>query len=56
MPLHRDVPLYVFVAALAAMPAIAQTLPVDGKSGATNDNASAPDFSGTWQHPAFPWF
>ena len=56
MSLHRRVLLYVTVAAIAAMPAIAQTLPADGKSGGINENATAPDFSGTWQHPSFPWF
>src|SRR6266446_5503157 len=56
MPMHRRVLLYVTVAAIAAIPALAQTLKADSKSGGTSENSSVPDFSGTWQHPAFPWF
>ena len=48
--------LYATAAAIAAIPAFAQDLPAGGKSAAANAKASVPDFSGTWQHPSFPWF
>jgi len=56
MPRHLNILLPLTVAALAAMPAFSQTLPHDSKSGGETESASVPDFSGTWQHPAFPWF
>jgi len=44
------------VAGWAAVPAIAQTpTSVSVAAGAT-EQASIPDFTGTWQHPVFPWF
>src|SRR5579872_2429361 len=42
MPFRRDFLLSVILAASAMLPAKAQT--------------AVPDFSGTWQHPVFPWF
>src|SRR5437588_9118466 len=51
MCMQRGFLLFVSVATLAAMPAMAQT-PGSDAPGA----ASIPDFSGVWTHPAFPWF
>ena len=56
MSLHRRVLLYLTVAAIAAIPALAQNPPAGGKPVGANSDVSVPDFSGTWQHPAFPWF
>jgi hypothetical protein len=56
MPLQRNYLFYAIVAASAAVPAIAQTSPSGGVAGSTTQAASVPDFSGTWQHPVFPWF
>ena len=53
---HRRVLLYVSVSAVAAIPALAQSPPASGKPVGTIGIDSVPDFSGTWQHPAFPWF
>jgi len=55
MPLHRPFLFYV-IAAMSAVPALAQTLPSGGFSRGTTEMASIPDLSGTWQHPVFPWF
>src|SRR5438067_9606380 len=56
MSLHRRVLLYVTVAAIAAIPALAQNFPGGGKPVGTDANVFIPDFSGAWQHPSFPWF
>ena len=55
MPLHPKFLFYVIVA-MSAVPAIAQTSTSGGVAGDTTQTASVPDFSGTWQHPVFPWF
>ena len=47
---------FVALALAAATPTLAQTVPVAPASTATNATASIPDFSGMWNHPAFPWF
>ena len=47
---------FVALAWVAATPTLAQTVPVAQASTATNATASIPDFSGMWNHPAFPWF
>jgi hypothetical protein len=47
---------FVALALVAATPILAQTVPVAPASTATNAAASIPDFSGMWNHPAFPWF
>jgi hypothetical protein len=40
-----------------AMLALGQTLPAAGQTEReTRSAASTPDFSGVWDHPAFPWF
>ena len=49
MPLRRVFLFHVILAASAAVPAIAQTSP-------STETTAVPDFSGTWQHPVFPWF
>jgi hypothetical protein len=54
MPLHWDFLVCVMVA-MSAVPAIAQIPPPGGVSDNTTKMASVPDFSGTWQHPVFPW-
>jgi len=56
MPLQRKFLFYVIVAASAAVPAIAQTPASVGVAAGTTQIASVPDFTGTWQHPVFPWF
>jgi hypothetical protein len=48
--------LYLTAAAMCAMPASSPTLADDAKSSRKSETASGPDFSGTWQHPSFPWF
>jgi hypothetical protein len=57
---QRNFLLFMFIALAAAVvtPAPGQTVTsgVGPASGATNGAASIPDFSGTWNHPAFPWF
>src|SRR5215469_4758862 len=56
MPLRRDFLFCVILAAQFAMPAIAQTSPSDGVAGGATQTDAVPDFTGTWQHPVFPWF
>jgi len=57
MPLQRKFLFYVIVVVSAAVPAaIAQTPASVGVAAGTTQIASVPDFTGTWQHPAFPWF
>ena len=56
MPLQRKFLFYVIVAASAAVPAIAQTPASVGVAAGTTQIVSVPDFTGTWQHPVFPWF
>src|SRR6266550_588855 len=56
MPLQRKFLFYVIVTASAAVPAIAQTPASVGVAAGTTQRASVPDFTGTWQHPVFPWF
>jgi len=53
MPLQRKFLFYVIVAASAAVPAIPASV---GVAAGTTQLASIPDFTGTWQHPVFPWF
>src|ERR1700704_1710216 len=55
MPLQRKFLFYVIVAASAAVPAIALTAASVGVAAGTTQVASVPDFTGTWQHPVFPW-
>jgi len=47
MHMRRSFLLFVAVATAAAMPAMGQ---------APSAGTAVPDFSGVWQHPAFPWF
>ena len=47
---------FLALAWMAATPTLAQTAPVAQASTATNGTASIPDFTGMWNHPAFPWF
>jgi len=47
---------FLALAWMAETPALAQTAPVTQASTATNGTASIPDFTGMWNHPAFPWF
>src|SRR5712675_1624424 len=57
MPLRRKFLFHVIVAASAAAPvAIALTTASVGVAAGTTQIASVPDFTGTWQHPVFPWF
>ena len=56
MSLHSRVLLYLTVAAIAAIPALAQNFPAGGKPVGRDTKVSVPDFSGTWAHPSFPWF
>jgi hypothetical protein len=56
MIMPRDFLLFVALATVAAMPALAQTaMPaVSPAGGATH--ATVPDFSRVWSHPSLPWF
>ncbi len=56
MPLQHKLSFFVIVAASAVAPAIAQTSASSGVVGGQTETALIPDFSGTWQHPVFPWF
>ncbi len=57
MRLQRDFLLFVAVVTMAATPAMAQTPLAAGPAGSEKHSAvSIPNFSGTWTHPAFPWF
>ena len=58
MNMQRDFLLFVILSTAAATPALAQTATpaVGPSSSATHGTASIPDFSGVWNHPAFPWF
>jgi len=47
---------FLALAWMAETPTLAQTAPVAQASTATNGTASIPDFTGMWNHPAFPWF
>jgi hypothetical protein len=53
---QRNFLLFIALAAAVVTPALGQTARVGPASGVTNGAASVPDFSGTWNHPAFPWF
>jgi len=49
--------LFIAFAAAIAMPALGQTLAAGGGSGdATTRATPIPQFTGSWTHPAFPWF
>jgi hypothetical protein len=61
MRMQRDFLLFVAVVTVAAMPAtmptLAQTPSAAGPASSEKHNAASnPNFSGTWTHPAFPWF
>jgi hypothetical protein len=57
MRMQPDFLLFLAVVTTAATPAIAQTPTTAGAAGSEQHNAaSIPNFSGTWTHPAFPWF
>src|SRR5882672_4369843 len=57
MCMQRDFLLFVAVATVAALPAMAQTPSAAGPpASGTHGAASIPDFSRVWNHPAFPWF
>jgi len=61
MRMQRDFLLFVAVVMMVAMPAtmptLAQTPSAAGPAGSEKHSAaSVPNFSGTWTHPAFPWF
>jgi hypothetical protein len=54
---HRNFLVFVTVATVVATPALTQTgTSGGGRAGGATSAASIPDFSGTWNHPAFPWF
>src|SRR5579871_535948 len=56
MPLRRVFRFCVILAVFAAAPAFAQTTSSRGAASGTSEMAAVPDFTGTWQHPVFPWF
>jgi hypothetical protein len=57
MPLQRKFLFHVIVAASAVAPvAIALTTASVGVAAGATQIASVPNFTGTWQHPVFPWF
>ena len=51
MDSQRNFLLFVAVATAAVMPVMGQT-----PAGSDTHGAATPDFSGVWNHPAFPWF
>ena len=54
---HRNFLVFVTMATVVATPALTQTVTSGGgPAGGATSAASIPDFSGTWNHPAFPWF
>jgi hypothetical protein len=55
MQLHRKFLFYAIVA-MSVVPTIAQTSSSGSSSGGATETTSIPDFTGTWQHPVFPWF
>src|SRR5712672_3966148 len=56
MHMQRDFLLLVAIAAIAVMPAVAQTPAAAPAGGEKHSAVSIPDFSRAWTHPAFPWF
>jgi len=57
MYLQRNFFLFVAMATMAAMPAMAQTTPAAGPAASqTQSAASVPNLSRVWTHPSFPWF
>jgi len=58
MPRPWNFLLFTALAAAIATPALGQTIASGGgpASGVTNGAASIPQFTGVWNHPAFPWF
>jgi hypothetical protein len=57
MRAQRNVLLFVAIATMAAMPAMAQTPSTAGAAGNEKHGAaSTPNLLGVWTHPAFPWF
>jgi len=57
MSIQRNFFLFVAMATMAAMPAMAQTTPAAGPATSqTQSAASVPNFSRVWTHPSFPWF
>jgi hypothetical protein len=57
MNAHRNFLAFVTLATVVATPALTQTVASGGgPAGGATSAASIPDFSGTWNHPAFPWF
>src|SRR4051812_35934877 len=55
MQLHRKF-LFYGIAAMSVVPAVAQTSSSGSSSRGATETTSIPDFTGTWQHPVFPWF
>jgi hypothetical protein len=55
---QRNFLLFIALAKAVVTPALGQTVTsgVGPASGVTNGARLIPDFSGTWNHPAFPWF
>ena len=55
--MRRKLIVYVAVATAVALPALGQTPSAAIPAGnETHSGTSIPDFSGVWNHPAFPWF
>jgi hypothetical protein len=58
MSRQRNFLLFIALAVAVATPALGQSVTSGGgpASGLTNSATLVPDFSRTWNHPAFPWF
>jgi len=57
MSMQRNFFLFVAMATVAAMPAMAQTNPAAAPAASQTQSAAfIPNFSRVWTHPSFPWF
>jgi hypothetical protein len=56
MPRHGICFVLTTLAVAAAVPVFSQTISPSAQADDPQAATSIPDFSGTWQHPAFPWF
>jgi hypothetical protein len=54
---RRNLVAFTILAMMTVTPVFAQTPPVIASAGSpVNGTSTIPNFSGAWNHPAFPWF